>query len=77
MSNIQDRIIELFYLNFSVDQIAESLMTVKDTFKISNDQTKPKLVDFIEKTLKEYREELEADAYLSSLDCYYDNYCEY
>lgn len=72
MNTLQDKIIDLLYLNYSVDQIADYLLT-----NDSVNQDRKELVDLIEKTFKSHSEELEADAYLSSIECYYDNYCEY
>lgn len=71
MNSIQSTIIDLFYLNYSVDQIAEYLKNNNSIEKNSN------LEKIIEKTLKDFEEEMEADAYLSSIECYYDNFCEY
>lgn len=71
MNSIQSTIIDLFYLNYSVDQIAEYLKNNNSIEKNSN------LEKIIEKTLKDFEEEMEADAYLSSIECYYDNFCEF
>ena len=79
MNTIQDQIIDLFYLNNSIEQIADLLLKEQDLFMISDStsQVRVELIKFIEKTLKNHQDELEADAYLSSMECYYDNYCEY
>ena len=72
MNTLQDKIIDLCYLNYSVDQIANYLISEKN-----DSLDRQELIDLIEKTIKSHSEELEADAYLSSMECYYDNYCEY
>jgi hypothetical protein len=73
MSTIKDTIIDLCYLNYSDEQIADYLIQNK----ISADHSRDSIILLIKDAVKEHSEELEADAYLSSMECYYDNYCEY
>lgn len=57
--------------NLSITQIANHLI---DTGEICMNQEE--VEKLVEDKLKELQQEIEADAYLSSMDCYYDNYCE-
>lgn len=72
MNTIKDTIVDLCYLNYTTEQIVNYLVFNK----VSN-QDKTELYELVSKTIKEHQEELDADAYLGSLECYYDNYCEY
>ena len=73
MSTIKDTIIDLCYLNYSDEQITDYLILNK----ISNEQDRNSIFLLVKDTVKEHQDELDADAYLGSIECYYDNYCEY
>ena len=65
MNIIKDTIIDLCYLNYKTDQIVDYLILNK----LNSDQNKETLIELINDVTKEHREELEADAYLGSLEC--------
>lgn len=67
--NIEFKIYELFESGLSIDEIVDSLTEVQ--------LNKIELKKLVHTFLSHMKSELEADAYLSSLECYYDNYCEY
>ena len=73
MDTIKDTIIDLCYLNYSDEQIADYLILNK----ISNEQDRNSIIVLVKDTVKEHQDELDADAYLGSIECYYDNYCEF
>ena len=69
--NTQSIIYDLFNSNQTVSEIAQHL--ISNNLVEFNDITLAE--QFVEKNLQEIKEEIEADAYLSSMDCYYDNFC--
>ena len=73
MNTIKDTIVDLCYLNYSNDQIVDYLILNQ----LTTNQDKESFIEIINEVVKEHQEELEADSYLGSLECYYDNYCEY
>ncbi len=73
--DITNIVLQAYNEKLSVSEIVNHLVT--------NHKDKLETLDLVEieknveNILEEIHQELEADAYLSSLECYYDNYCEY
>lgn len=72
MGKITTIILDLYNDGKSIKEIANFLLTFhKNEISVHNQSD---LELSVSSTLRELEDEFEADAYLSSMDCYYENY---